>query len=473
MKRIRIKRKIWIPIVVVLVILGAFVFFSMQQARQTVSTAFQTAEIKHGDLTAMVGATGTVRSNQSTVLAWQTSGIIEDITVKVGDSTQTGQLLAQLKDSSLSQSIILAQADLVDAKHNLDNLKNSDLARAQAQQALVEAQKAYDDAVEKRESKQYLRSSQDTLDVARANLIIAEDAVTQAEINYDRFDSLPEDNAMRAEAFSQLAKARQQRDKALGNLNWLLGKPDAQEVAEADATVEVAKAKLGDAQREWDRLKNGPDPNDIRSAEARVAALEATVGLSKLEATFNGTVTEVNSKEGDQVAAGFASFQIDDLSHLLVDVEVPEVDINRVKVGQPAKLTFDAIPDKDYDGRVIEVSKVGALDQGVVNFTITVELSNADENVLPGMTAGVNIVVSQLENVLLVPNRAVRLRSNERVVYLLVNGVPTPKNITLGVSSETFSEVTGGELKEGDVVILNPPAGLDNAGGPPFAAREQ
>ncbi|NMC78625.1 MAG: hypothetical protein GYA59_04610, partial [Chloroflexi bacterium] len=174
MKRIRIKRKIWIPIVVVLVILGAFVFFSMQQARKTVSTAFQTAEIKHGDLTAMVGATGTVRSNQSTVLTWQTSGIIEDITVKVGDSTQTGQLLAQLKDSSLSQSIILAQADLVDAKHNLDNLQNSDLARAQAQQALVEAQKAYDDAVEKRESKQYLRSSQDTLDVARADLIIAE-----------------------------------------------------------------------------------------------------------------------------------------------------------------------------------------------------------------------------------------------------------------------------------------------------------
>lgn len=462
------KRKIWIPIAVVLFAIGVLVFFNLQRARQNLATNFQTAEIKRGDLTAMVGATGTVRSNQSAVLAWQTTGTIESIAVKVGDQVQTGQLLAQLKASSLSQSIILAEADLVNARRTLENLKNSDLSRAQAQLALVEAQKAYDDAKEKRESKQYLRSSQDTLDIARANLIIAENAVTQAEINYDRFDSLPEDNPMRAEAFSQLAKARQQRDRALANLNWLLGKPDAQEVAEADANLEVAKAKLDDAQREWERLKNGPDPADIQAAEARVAALEATIALSRLEAPFSGTITEVRSKEGDQVSPGLASFRLDDLSHLLVDVEVPEVDINRVRVGQPAKLTFDAVQNKEYDGRVVEVAKVGTVAQGLVSFTVTVELSNPDENVLPGMTAGVNIVVSQLENVLLVPNRAVRLRSGERVVYVLENGVPTPKNITIGASSETFSEVISGDIKEGVVVVLNPPVEFEGGGGPPF-----
>ncbi len=80
---------------------------------------------------------------------------------------------------------------------------------------------------------------------------------------------------------------------------------------------------------------------------------------------------------GDQVNAGTVSFRIDDLSHLLVDVQITEVDINRVKVGQPAKMTFDAISGKEYNGKVTEVANFGVTQQGVVNFTVTVELTDA------------------------------------------------------------------------------------------------
>ena len=75
-----------------------------------------------------------------------------------------------------------------------------------------------------------------------------------------------------------------------------------------------------------------------------------------------------------------------------------------------------------------------------------------DENVKPGMTAAVNIVVNQLDDVLLIPNRAVRIKDGERVVYVLIDGKPTAVEITLGASSDTMSEVIDGDLKVGDLI---------------------
>ncbi|MEA1977187.1 MAG: HlyD family efflux transporter periplasmic adaptor subunit, partial [Chloroflexota bacterium] len=153
-------------------------------------------------------------------------------------------------------------------------------------------------------------------------------------------------------------------------------------------------------------------------------------------------------------------FRIDDLSRLLVEVEISEVDINRVALGQSATLNFDAVLDQVYNGVVVEKSLIGTSLQGVVSFPVTVELIDADEAIKPGMTAAVNIIVEQIENVVLVPNRAVRVQDGERVVYLLVDDVITPAPIVLGATSDLYSEVLGGDLKVGDEVILNPPASL-------------
>jgi HlyD family secretion protein len=128
-------------------------------------------------------------------------------------------------------------------------------------------------------------------------------------------------------------------------------------------------------------------------------------------------------------------------------------------------LSFDAILDKQYKGVVNQVAPVGDAIQGVVQFNVTVELADADANVKPGMTAAVNIVVTQIDNTLLVPNRAVRLQNGQRVVYILSNKQLQKVNITLGASSDTTSQVIGGDLKEGDQVVLNPPQDLFGSGG--------
>jgi len=197
----------------------------------------------------------------------------------------------------------------------------------------------------------------------------------------------------------------------------------------------------------------------------RIAALEAALDSKNLRAPFAATVTEVKSLPGDMVNPGTVSFRIDDLSHLLVDVDIPEVDINRIQIGQAVNLSFDAITDRQYTGEVIEVARVGSTAQGVVNFKVTIELTDADEAVRPGMTAAVNIIVEQLDDVLLVPNRAVRSSGGQRVVYVLRLGIPTPVPVEIGATSDLVSELLPGEVKEGDVLVLNPPTQIIPADG--------
>ncbi|HLE15084.1 MAG TPA: hypothetical protein VI776_10070, partial [Anaerolineales bacterium] len=133
--------------------------------------------------------------------------------------------------------------------------------------------------------------------------------------------------------------------------------------------------------------------------------------------------------------------------------------------------TFDAIPAKEYHGLVDQVAAVGTPVQGVVDFTVTVALSDADEDVKPGMTAAVNVAVQQLQDVLLVPNRAVRVQDGQRVVYVLKEGVPQPVEISLGASSEVYSQLLSGDLEEGDPIVLNPPAVFEQNGPPPFVQQ--
>jgi len=464
------KTLITILVIAVLAVGGYFGFTQYRKAQAAKVGTYSTDVVTRGELTAVVGATGSVRANQTAIIAWQTTGQIASIDASIDQVVYTDQLLASLASTSLSQSLILAQADLITAQRNLDNLLNSNTAAAQAYLTVIQAQKALEDAEKNQTNKKYYTSSQDSIDNARASLTIAEDSVKRAQEIFDQFANYPESDVMRANALSSLAAARQQRDRAMANLNSLLAIPDAILLDEASAKVELARAQLDDATREWERLKDGPDANDILAAQVRIDAIQVSLHLSELKAPFSGTITEIRSLVGDLVTPGTTSFRIDDLSRLLVDIQVTEVDINRVQLAQPVTLTFDAILNKEYNGKVVEVSRVGNLTTGLVNFTVTVELLDSDEDIRPGMTAAANIIVEKIPDALLVPNRAVRLRNGQRVVYVLKNNIPTPVNITIGASSDDVSEILEGDLAEGDTLVLNPPTEFNfgSGGRPPF-----
>jgi HlyD family secretion protein len=520
-------KRAFIIIIVMAVIAGGIYGwrrYSTQKANEEMLAGLQTETAVKGPLISTIGATGTVRSNQTAILNWQTSGTVERVLVDVGDQVVSGQELASLSQTSLPQNVILAQADLVNAQQNLEDLMNLELQQAVALQAVESAQQDLDDllnpelqqalalqaiadaqqAVDLAETR--LRNlkataSQADIDAAEAQVVITRDALDKAQDKFAPYADKPEDNLVRANLQSKLAEAQQQYDYAVRVFNGLQAKASETDLALAEANLAAAeaqlldaernyerikdgpnpadvallRAQLADSQREWERIKDGADPDDISVAEARIAAAQATLDQIHITAPFDGVLTMRESKVGDQVSPATPAFRIDDLSRLLVDLEISEVDINQIAEGLDVTLTFDAILGREYRGKVIEVGLVGADIGGIVNFNVTVALFDANGSVKPGMTSAVNIVVEQLENVLLVPNRAVRVVNNQRVVYVLEgNSELKSIEISLGASSDTHSEVVNGDIEAGDLIVLNPPAmffGPDSDFGPPSGGR--
>ena len=443
------------------VVFAAVVFAVIYVVRERANTAstYQTTTVERGTLTATIGATGNVRASQTAIINWQTSGMVETINVSVGDQVQAGEVLASLIPASLAQNVVLAQADLVTAQRNLENILHSSTQRAQAQLNLVNEQKTYNTANATNNMLIAQSHGAVTADVQylQAKVLIAQNQLDQAQKAYDALSDQPDDDARKAQAYMTLYNARKSLRTAQATLNGIQG-PSTTNIQKAQADLDLAQAKLEDAQREWTRLKDGPDPNDVAAAQARVDAAQATLNYSHLKAPFAGTVTLVDLMIGDQISPNTLGFRVDDLSHLLVDVQVSEVDINRVIFGQPVVVTFDAALGREYHGMVVDVSRVGTSIQSVVNFIVTVELTDSDANVKPGMTASVTITVQSLDNVLLVPNRAVHLVNSERVVYVLRNGQLSEIPVKLGASNDSMSEMISGDLSAGDVLVLNPPA---------------
>lgn len=467
------KRIVTIIVVLVVLVGGGFAlrsFLSTRAADQlTGSLSTETAKI--GALEAVVGATGTVRAKQSAVLTWQTTGTVESVDVSLGEQVEEGVVLASLKQSSLPQTVILAQADLVSAQNALEDLLDSfnPLSLATAEKAVYEAEQALEDAQDHWDTINWVGSKEE-INLAEYKMQQAWEDYSDAKAELDKIG----DEDSRKYKMQKIVTDQLYDDYAemIYSYNYYTGNTVTElERSIAQQDLEIAKQQLVDAQEALTKSQSGPADDDVAAAEARVAAAQASVEMAWIDTPFGGTITNVDIAPGDKVSAGTSAFRLDDLSSLLVNVNVSEVDINRVEVGQPVTLNFDAILDVDYQGEVIEVSPVGTDNQGVVNFEVTIEISDPDTRVKPGMTAAVNIVVSQLEDVLLVPNRAVRVVEGERVVYVMDNGEMKMAKITLGASSDSYSQVVDGNLVEGDEIILNPPTDFFSQDGPPAFVR--
>lgn len=460
------KRWIWV-LIFIAVVAGVGALRTLRSSRgNSLLDEFQTVAIVRGSLKDTVGAAGTVRANQDAILTFQSSGIVEGVMVSSGEIVEKGDLLVTLEETSLPAQIILARADLVTAQNALEALLDTDLALANARLALTQAREALENSdyalLVQQEGN---RASGETIAEAQANLVLAQSEVDRAQKEYSKYSGRSADDPVRALARSNLAAARQNRDAILRQLNWYLGKLSADDQAMLEATVEVALANLRQAELEVERITSGPDPEDVTVAQARIAAAQANINLSSVRAPFAGTITLVEVKPGDSASPGQSAVQLFDLSRLFVEAQFSEVDINKIHPGQIVALSFDAELDREYEGIVTQVGITGNVFQGIVNFRILIEITHPDEVIRPGLTAVVNIITSEIDDVLLVPNRAVRLVDGQRVVYILQNGEPQIVPVELGGSADTQSEVVGGGLQEGDQIILNPPTEFERGGG--------
>jgi HlyD family secretion protein len=441
----------------IILIAGAGIFFlqpkTQPAAQAKPAPSYQTAPLQTGSLTSAISLTGAVRARQTATLTWLTSGNVNAVPVVKDQQVEKDDLLASLDPGSVPQSVILAQATRVSAQKALDNLLTTNQARANAELTLVRAQKALDDAKKARDDKQFQRASEETIDIARANLILADKALEDAQSIYDRNKTRNSDDVVFAAALSQLAAAQQRYDQAQYNLDYVSDLPDPLDVQTAQALVDVAQANLLAAKLEWERDKDGPSDADITAAKAQVDAAQAVIDTARIQAPFNGTLTRAVSQVGDPVAAGMVAFQVDDLSHLYVDGEVPEVDIARVKMGQAVSLVFDALPGQTFAGVVHEIAGTGKTIGGTVSFTVTVEVTQRDAQLRPGMTASARITAEQAVGIV-APRAALHTHSGQTVVYVLRNGQPVAVPVRVRLSTLEQVLLLGDELHAGDELIV-------------------
>jgi HlyD family secretion protein len=231
--------------------------------------------------------------------------------------------------------------------------------------------------------------------------------------------------------------------------------------------IGLARATLADAQDKLNHMLTSPDPNDLAVAQARVLAAQATVQAITLTAPFEGEVLAVNYQPGDSASVGDVAVTLANRSLLRVDADVDESDIGQIRVGNPVTLTLEALPDMTLGGQVAWINGGGTTVQGLVKYTVRINITKADPTVLLGMTANVSIVTNTQAGALAVPLDAVQLDQAGEFVNRVKDGAVERVNVTSGQIDGDKVVVTG-PLQPGDEVQIIPPKVSSNifAGGP-------
>jgi HlyD family secretion protein len=495
-----------IALVLVVLVIAAVVYFRVI-ANASSTSSLETGTAKIGNVSITVAGSGTVRAKQSATLSWKNTGSVGTVDIQAGDVVTEGQVLATLSDEKMPDDVVSASADLAADKQTLDDLLHSTTTQANAMKTLKDAQDALDNyknnfpatqaaakaavttdqynltaAENSRKTLNYAKASAADIEAARATLVKAQNDLEHTSDNYstvaERFSA---DDPRRSDALTNLAGAEKAVDDATRKLNWYLTYPTAEDIANADADVLSAQAALSTAQEDWDAVKdgynttelavlqaaiadaqdaydlvkNGPSQGDLAAINATIAGDQATLDTMKITAPFSGTIATVSVLPHDQVSSGTTAFTLYDLSHRYVDVPVAETNIPKIKEGQAVEFSFTAISGKTYHGKVVKVAQVGTSTSGVVNFTVTVEMTDADKDVRLGMATTVTLIIDSKQNVLNVSSRAIATSGTQNTVYVVYQGNQISLPVTVGLTNGTLTEITGGGLKEGDVVVLN------------------
>jgi HlyD family secretion protein len=275
-------------------------------------------------------------------------------------------------------------------------------------------------------------------------------------------------------AMLDVAKAQLEKDKA--NLAYAkLAYGRARYLVERQAgsqdAADVAKNALDQAQAQIDL-----DQATIEQRAAELDAAEVNLGYTDIVSPVDGTVVSRNVTQGQTVAASFQTptlFLIaSDLTRMQVDTNVSESDIGGIKEGNKATFTVDAFPKRVFGGAVTQVRQSPQTVQNVVTFDAVIGVDNSDLALKPGVTASTRIVVDRRDDVIRVPNQALRyapggIASEPAVraagppaggdnarLWVLRDGQAVPVTVTLGLDDDNFTEIVAGDLRVGDQLVV-------------------
>jgi HlyD family secretion protein len=393
------KQRHWL--VIALVVLGAGGAAAWWWQRDAgPAVAYRTSKIERGSLQAAVSSSGTVNPVSQVSVGSQVSGQIKEMHADFNTEVKKGQLIARIDPESFEYKVRQANADVEAARASVLNAQaNVAAVMANVSKARLEADNAQRDLVRKQD-------------------LLAKSFISQAEFENTR------------------------------NLAGTL----AESLKVAAAQLEVARAQAVSAQAV------------VRQREAALAQARVDLERTEIRSPVDGVVIKRSVDVGQTVAASLQAPELfiiaRNLQDMQVEASIDEADIARVRSAQAVAFTIDAFPGRSFEGRVGQIRKAAVSAQNVVTYTVVIGFANPGSTLLPGMTANVRIVTDTRENVLKVPNAALRVRiaGLEPVAAASApppNGLPAPASGPDAASGRPRVPGSGGPLGEFRARLVN------------------
>lgn len=476
-------------------------------------TTYTTASATKGTITTSVSGSGQVSASNSISLQFQASGTLTYLGIQNGQNVYAGQLLAQLDTTSAEKSVRDAQASLDAEQISLQKLEGAStlptpLNKQNAQNTLnQDYQSSYTEIsnafinlptimtdlqnilygntfnnyqqnidyytysaysynqnslkYENSVSSSYqtaladynknfgdYKSATRNSDSSTINSLLAETLTTEKDVNQAIKDANNLIQFYKDTLTTYNIKTNSNADTALSTLNSDQGKSDSDITSLTNSqnsitndTQALANSDL-DLQSEQLNLQN--KQNALTDAKSNLANYY-------IYAPFSGTIGKVSVQKLAQAGSGTSVATLI-TTQKVATIPLNEVDVSKVSAGQQVVVTFDALPDLSVAGKVVSVDPIGVVSSGVVTYNVQIAFDTQDSRVKSGMSMSAQIITNVKQDVLLVPNSAVKTQGTTKYVQVLVNGAPQQKIVQVGLSNDTSTEITSG-LNEGDKII--------------------
>lgn len=497
------KKRIWIPLLLVLVITAIILLSGGNNAKNVV-----TDTVKYADLKETILATGQVVSSTDLNLSFNTNGVVKSIKVKVGDKVKEGQLLANLDqqaelaaltqargalaaanarfkrilEGATSEEVRITQTALDNAKRDLENTKLSQETLVKnayhsllnsTPEALPEDGSSDDEAPvisgtynlnKEGEIKLEIYNSSGGLSFSASGLTSGTgdvSSVTPQPIgNSGLYITFPSDSYISTKDWV-IEIPNKKGATYLLNYNAYQNaiKNEQQAIASAESMVSQREAELALKRAQARPSDIDLAEADIISAQGQVQQAQARYDTTVIVAPLDGTITSIDIKQGELASAMKEVIVLQDVSNIYLEANINEANISIINVGMPIDITFDAFgSERVFKGNVTKIDPSSTLVSGVVNYKVTASVEQVEE-LKPGMTANMTIKAKEKNHVLVIPSRSILVDENGVKTIRLVNDTRRKKfdevKITTGLEGDGgMTEVLSGLSENDEIVVL-------------------
>ena len=490
-----------VPVLCVAVAGGVFLLRPQQAKPASVDASYTEAAPERRDVTNTLSGTGTLNPANTYTVKSLVDGKVLTGTIEEGDIVEESNVLYTIDSSDASTNFEKAEIAMQQAQRSYDKVVDRQYVRAEVAGVVSSLKVTKGDEVTSGQEVAVIRDSSKMLLTLEfpaadaANFSVGQSAAVTLDGTFEQLDgtvtSVSGTDALSAGNLltrtvtitvknagglttAQAATASINGVSSIGSATFAY-QAERTLTAQASGTVTSINVQEGSEVAKDDIILglSGDDLTEsiqsasesLRSAEISMQNLQDAMNNYTITAPISGTIIEKDAKVGDAVKAGDTLCIVYDLSYLEMSINVDELQISSISVGQQVQITADAVPDKTYVGTVTRVSMKGASNGGTTTYPVTIRIDDTD-GLRPGMNANAEIVVAEAKNALVVPNAAV-----VRGSYVLVTkdspsaadadtAMEAPEGfvyvpVKTGVSDDDYTQIVSG-IQEGDTIGYDP-----------------